>query len=168
MTRTLAIAALLACSMYSSSAWAEEAYFRTPSKNIYCAYFDYDGRPEVRCDIRSFTSTMGKRPADCDLDFGQAFAVRSDSRRGAAICHGDTVLDPNARALPYGQTWRWRDLSCASSPAGLRCANAKGAGFEISREKRTACSIRSVLVSPAVPRPTVRMPCKDTVESSRK
>ena len=132
--RRLALAFALA--LAGAGAAAQDNTFRSPSGNIGCFAYDEDGVAGLRCDIAKIAGRPLRRPADCDLDFGQAFAVRSDSRRGAAICHGDTVLDPNARALPYGRTWRWRDLSCASSPAGLRCANAKGAGFEISREKQ--------------------------------
>ena len=136
MTRTIAIAALLACSICGTAAWAEEAYFKTPSKNIYCAYFDYDGRPEVRCDIRSFTSTMGKAPSDCDLEWGDAFAIGANDKKGSVICHGDTVISDQARTLGYGEAWKGSGITCMSQEAGLTCLNRKGHGFTLSKKQQ--------------------------------
>lgn len=110
--------------------------FRSPSGNIACAGYDDEGKPGVRCDLAAVSKRSLRRPADCDLDFGQAFFVAAASDRGMAVCHGDTVADPEARVLPYGQDWRWKGLVCRSSPAGMRCVNARGAGFEISRERQ--------------------------------
>lgn len=130
------LAPMAVIAAWTAPALAEEAYFKTPSGNIHCAYFDYDDPPEVRCDIQSFTPTMGKRPADCDLDWGDAFAVTSESKRGTMVCHGDTVISDQARTLAYGKTWKGDGIACSSETSGLTCKNAKGHGFSLSKAKQ--------------------------------
>lgn len=129
--------ALMATLAGVAPASAQDNTLRTPSGNIGCFAYDEAGAATVRCDILQVRTRSLRRPKGCDLDFGQAFVIAGGARRGAAICHGDTVIDPHARASPYGETWRWRGLACLSSPAGLRCANTRGAGFEISRERQS-------------------------------
>ena len=132
--RTLAAAAGL-CAL-NVTAQAGEAYFKIPSGNLYCAYFDYDGPPEVRCDIKSFTPTLGKRPADCDLDWGDAFAITATARKGSIVCHGDTVISDQAATLGYGKSWNGTDITCTSETSVLTCKNAKGHGFILSRREQ--------------------------------
>ena len=136
MIRSIAIAAGLAVGLCSTAASAEEAYFRTPSKNISCAYSDDDGKPEVRCDIRSFTPTSGSRPADCELDWGDAFAIGARDAVGSIICHGDTVISDQAKTLGYGNVWKGNGITCMSQETGLTCTNRKGHGFSLSRKKQ--------------------------------
>jgi uncharacterized protein DUF6636 len=50
-------------------------------------------------------------------------------------CISDTVLDPAAPELSYGSTWQGGQFTCESSPEGLRCTNASGHGFFLSRER---------------------------------
>jgi hypothetical protein len=49
---------------------AANPFFRTPSKNIYCAYFG-----TLRCDIRSGLKPMPARPPGCDFDWGQTVVL---------------------------------------------------------------------------------------------
>src|SRR4051812_32644817 len=90
---------LLALSLLSlpTTALAQNAPvgFRSPSNNIGCQYFDYDRQITLRCDIMEAAVTA-RRPADCDLEYGKAFEMRSE---GGAIrlCYGDTIMD---KALP--------------------------------------------------------------------
>ena len=49
------------------------------------------------------------------------------------VCHGDTALDPHAPVLTYGKTWQRNGLKCISKAVGLRCTNAGGHGFFLSR-----------------------------------
>ena len=49
--KPVALAAMLAVT--ATTAYADSANFKSPSGNIFCGYFDYDGPPEVRCDIRN-------------------------------------------------------------------------------------------------------------------
>jgi hypothetical protein len=134
MIGALAFAGLLVPS--ASAALADQVNFKTPSGNIFCGYFDYEGPPEVRCDIREFTSTLGRRPADCDLDWGDSFVVNAQSNRGEAMCHGDTVMSPDARVLAYGRSFTAGGLSCLSDMHGLTCTNGKGHGFFVSKAKQ--------------------------------
>jgi hypothetical protein len=110
-------------------------YFKTPSNNIHCAWYDVGEGPEVRCDIRNYTPSF-KRPSDCEQDWGFAFAVGTKSYRGAVLCAGDTVISPDARVLPYGQTFSQGGLSCLSETSGMTCKNRKSHGFALSRAKQ--------------------------------
>jgi len=117
-----------------SGASAPEAYesFQLPSKNIACAM----GKPAyARCDVRQKTFTPPAKPASCPLDFGSAVAVQG-KRPGAFICIGDTVMNPAAPVLQYGQRSAVGFVVCKSSAAGITCRNKQtGHGFFLAREK---------------------------------
>ncbi|MFT3988261.1 DUF6636 domain-containing protein [Aestuariivirga sp.] len=115
---------------------ADQANFKSPSGNIFCSYFDYDGPPEVRCDILNSTRSFRKPPSDCDLEWGDSFAVSATAKRGEVVCHGDTVMTPDAAPLPYNRSFQQGGITCTSSMKGLACVNAKGHGFFVSRAKQ--------------------------------
>lgn len=108
--------------------------FRTPSGNIHCQAFEVGSarQAELRCDVLQNAAPIVKRPSDCELDYGNAFVLRE---RGVAtrLCHGDTTADPSLPVLAYGRRWTRRGLRCDLSPARLRCINADGRSFELSR-----------------------------------
>jgi len=131
---TITFLALIASAGFAQ-AGDEFIYFKTPSGNIHCAWYDMDQGPEVRCDIRNFTASF-KRPSDCELDWGFAFAVGAKSSKGAVLCAGDTVISPDAKVLAYGKTFSEGGISCASGTNGLTCKNRKGHGFSLSRAKQ--------------------------------
>ena len=108
---------------------ASSPFFRTPSKNIYCAYFG-----SLRCDIRSGLKPTPAKPAGCEFDWGQTY-VLGRTARARIGCVSDSVFDPNAAALAYGRTWRRGGISCASRRSGLRCTNRSGHGFLMSRAR---------------------------------
>ena len=110
------------------------AGFQSPSKNIACAYFDYDKQNTLRCDIMEATVTA-RRPADCDLEWGKAFEMNA---KGAAvrICYGDTVMDPKLPVLAYGEVWQRGGFTCTSEQSGVTCFNADRRGFSLSRAKQ--------------------------------
>jgi len=110
-------------------------YFKTPSGNIHCAWYSLDQGPEVRCDIQNFTPSF-KQPADCELDFGYAFAVGAKSAKGEVLCAGDTVTSPDAKVLAYGKSFDKAGISCLSATKGLTCKNGSGHGFSLSRAKQ--------------------------------
>ena len=85
----------------AANAQSTPAGFQSPSKNIACQYFDYDKQNTIRCDI-AVIETKPRRPADCDLEYGQAFEMNA---KGAAsrICYGDTVIDKSLPVLAYGE-----------------------------------------------------------------
>ena len=108
--------------------------FRTPSGNIGCAYLHLSSQPVVlRCDIRSGVRPLPPRPKSCSLDWGVGYVMQQRGR-AHVLCASDTVADPKAKVLAYGQTRHLGVFVCTSTRAGLRCANATGNGFFLSRE----------------------------------
>jgi len=128
-----AFAALL-FSLGSASAQDDEG-FRSPTGNIHCLFFRIDGVASLRCDIQQITNRLPQPPADCDLDWGTAFAMDADSRHAGRICHGDTVVG-RYPILAYGQMWSRNGFACRSSQTGMSCRNRRGAGFDLSRSSQ--------------------------------
>jgi Family of unknown function (DUF6636) len=122
------VAAALAMAVRPACA-APNPFFRTPSKNIYCAYFG-----SLRCDIRSGLKPKPARPVGCGFDWGQTF-VLSRSGRARVGCVSDSVFDPSARVLPYGAKWRRGGITCASKRTGLLCFNPSSHGVFMSRDR---------------------------------
>ena len=136
------LAASLAPSAYAQSgSGAGLVGFRTPSGNIHCM-LEQDvarngGTPAVlRCDIRQISGAVPARPASCDLDWGQAFAVGQTASTGELLCAGDTVANDELPQLSYGSVWQHLGFTCTSEVAGLTCFNAKRHGFTLSRASR--------------------------------
>ncbi|HEX2089577.1 MAG TPA: DUF6636 domain-containing protein [Actinomycetota bacterium] len=98
--------------------------FIMPSRNIGCGFFE-----ALRCDI---LSGLNPTPSGaCELDWtGLTLEPQGNA---APQCAGDTVFDPQAPALEYGQTWSLAGINCQSRQLGLRCTNALGHGFELAR-----------------------------------
>jgi len=104
--------------------------FKSPTGNIGC----YLGSGSVRCDIHDYTYTPPPKPADCDLDWGDAIELPA-SGRAAFSCHGDTVFDPSAPVLPYGSRARQGSVACTSTEGGVSCFHeGTDNGFIISRQ----------------------------------
>ena len=131
------LAGLLACSVLAAVANAapplRSKTFRTPSRNIGCAYYDASitGRVVFRCDL---LSGLNPEPARrCEGDWtGASMSARG---RGGPTCAGDTVYDQRAPILAYGRTWSRGGLSCVSRTTGLTCRNRDGHGFFLARER---------------------------------
>jgi hypothetical protein len=105
--------------------------FRTPTGNIGCVMSDQ----EVRCDIRQQDWSPPRRPASCQLDYGQGISVGIEGR-ARFVCAGDTALDSAALRLPYGRTSRAGNFSCASRVSGITCRNTvTGHGFFMARDR---------------------------------
>ena len=118
----------------AASAQSGPAGFVSPSKNIACAYFDYDKQNTLRCDIMEATVTA-RRPADCDLEWGKAFEM--NAKGGATrLCYGDTVMDPKMPVLADGEVWQRGGFTCTSEQTGVTCFNADRRGFSLSRAKQ--------------------------------
>jgi len=105
--------------------------FKTPSSNIFCITFTDESGPGMRCDLRSLAA-FPPRPADCDLEWGDAFQLPA-SGRAFRLCHGDTAANPALPTLGYGATWTWNGLDCLAETSGLTCRNPQGHGFRLSR-----------------------------------
>jgi hypothetical protein len=127
----LVTGAVVAAGAHAASQPSVFVKFRMPSGNIGCAgSVAARSQPSyLRCDILS-----GVRPAprgSCRLDW-TGFSLRPT---GAArpVCAGDTALDLRARILRYGTTWKQGPFTCVARRVGLRCTNAAGRGFFLSR-----------------------------------
>jgi hypothetical protein len=109
--------------------------FRTPSKNIYCAYNSADsGSPAfLRCDIRSHLRPA-PRPHSCvEGVYGESVGMTKTSA-AHVLCISDTTYNPRARVLAYGTSWSRDGFRCTSRATGLTCVNTRGHGFFLSRE----------------------------------
>ena len=102
--------------------------FQTPTGNIGCVV----ASGIARCDIKQHTWTPPPKPASCNLDYGNGLTL--DVQGPARVsCAGDTVLDPSARVLPYGQRTRQGSIVCDSEQAGVTCTNETNThGFFLS------------------------------------
>jgi hypothetical protein len=103
--------------------------FQTPSGNIACGL----ARQSARCDIKDRSWTPPPKPASCPLDWGQGLVV-SGSGKGQVVCAGDTVLNPDAPVLDYGERAGVGGVVCDSESSGVTCTSGAGHGFFISRE----------------------------------
>ena len=122
-------AALIALIATAGTAGAsDDATFRSPSGAIGCGYYE----KTLRCDVAGGVKPLPPAPKSCRLDWGQGFWL-GQRGRAAIVCAGDTSLDPNARVVRYGTTWRGGAITCASTTGGMRCTNADGHGFLIAR-----------------------------------
>ena len=97
---------ILAAALVTASAYAQTAPtgFQSPSKNIACAYFDYDKQNTLRCDI-AVMDNKPRRPPGCDLEYGQAFEM-SAIGAAARICYGDTVIDKDRKSTRLNSSHR--------------------------------------------------------------
>jgi hypothetical protein len=125
----------------ASAAKADDlTFFRTPSGNIHCLAYSAEagnGQSGVACEIHQITKrTLNvKRPADCDLEWGNRVEVGQKGRAGMS-CYGDTLADPNSRVLAYGRSFELGSITCESSEAGLECSNGSGHGFFLSKARQ--------------------------------
>jgi hypothetical protein len=137
MVRRALLVAIGALALGSGSAGAQSgAYnFTMPSRNIFCAYEHYSFAPiDLRCEIRSGVKPLPPRPAACNADWGAGYTMR---RTGFArvLCISDTIYTPSAKLFPYGTRLVLGSFTCDSATAGLKCRNASGHGFFLSRER---------------------------------
>jgi len=135
--RLLSFVAALTIAAFPVSAMAASG-FQMPSGNVFCMLEESDGSQpdDVRCDIMQMTNRRPRPPADCELDWGDAFVISAGSPRGERMCHGDTVRDPSMPVLPYGSVWRGAGITCMSAPVGVTCQNADGHGFSLARAQQ--------------------------------
>jgi hypothetical protein len=129
--------------VYSVSPFAD---FWTPSRNIGClAVVPGQGLDPggITCFIRSgLRPKPARRPADCrGAAFGWGRIVglvlpQSGTSSGASeyFCADYEPVDTSARTLGYGHSMSFSGVTCTSMPSGLRCANAHGHGFFLSRQ----------------------------------
>jgi hypothetical protein len=110
------------------------AVFQSPTGGIRCQFIAPENtRASLRCDVNT-DNRLPPRPKGCKGDWGWNFRM---SARGAAQqeCVFDS-FDSSGSTLRYGATYGERGIACTSRPVGMRCLNADGHGFELSRERQ--------------------------------
>jgi hypothetical protein len=133
--RLIALAVLLLLVGPAGAGGSALVSFRTPSGNIGCVYSSgLDGGTSLRCDIRSGLKPRPPKPKACDLDWGDSYEL-SRTGRPVVTCHGDTAIIQSARVLRYGSSWSRSGFVCVSRVTGLRCRNASGHGFFLSKQR---------------------------------
>lgn len=104
------------------------ARFQTPTGNIAC-----DATDGIRCDIQERTWMPPPKPATCELDWGNGFAILPDGTP-TGVCAGDTVLDRSLPKLAYGEASRVGPITCTSRIDGLTCTHDRTRrGFFLSK-----------------------------------
>lgn len=116
--------------------------FQSPTGNIHCLMDAEGAFAYVRCDLRELVPSHTRAPADCDLDWGSAFAVE-DQGKGYLAYVGDTVQDRRNPVLPYGEAISWGGISCVSARTGVTCTDADGHGFSVARARQKVFQTRS-------------------------
>jgi hypothetical protein len=104
---------------------AEAAYraFRSPTGRLGCAFYSDPQTPRtVRCEWRGSN------------DVALTLQERGRARR---VRISDTVRDPRAKVLAYGQSMGFGRLRCTSRRTGITCRSLRsGHGFMVSVERR--------------------------------
>jgi hypothetical protein len=126
------LVASVAVAVAAAGASSSLTSFRTPSKNIYCAWEHLGGSPQLlRCDVQQLAHQAPK-PKGCRFDAGSSFGM-NPTGRAAALCVSDSVHDPHAKSIAYGRSRRFGSFRCSSKTSGLRCTNKSGHGFLLNR-----------------------------------
>jgi hypothetical protein len=130
--------ALLALACLAPAARAAEGLrgqFMTPSGNAFCVVWGDERSSSLECELKENTARPPPKPKACELDFGNRFSLPARGMPTRA-CHGDT-LQGHLPTLAYGTPWRVDGFACQVTTRRLRCTNADGHGFELSRARQT-------------------------------
>ncbi|PAX52254.1 DUF6636 domain-containing protein [Brunnivagina elsteri] len=129
---TTAVTSLVLIAVSSSTSIAQTSdSFKTPTGNIFCSMQD----KYLRCDILKNSAKLPPQPKDCNLDWGNAFALEIRGK-GVRACHGDTIVDPNYPVLEYGKTWKRNGFTCTSRSTGLTCTKQDKKGWQLSKTQQ--------------------------------
>ncbi len=99
--------------------------FSSPSGNIRCSL----SARSVRCDIADQDWAGPTAPTGCPTPPVSTLTLSSE--KAELSCAGSTL--PSGPVLGYGKTQSFGDFRCSSERTGVTCANARGAGFSLSR-----------------------------------
>jgi hypothetical protein len=80
------------------------------------------------CEIDDHTWVAPPKPADCPLAWGKRIGF-VQGKPPVFSCHGDTLHDPNAVTLDYGDTHTVNQITCDSEPSGVTCTDASTGHF---------------------------------------
>lgn len=134
--RNVTLALTFGLMLPATGAFAEEFIgFQSPTGNIHCSLYEWEGTTTVRCDLREYVPNHTKRPPGCEYDWGMSFAV--DARgKGYLACVSDSMVDPGNPVLGYGEAVSMGGISCVSAKTGMTCTNADGSGFAVAKAKQ--------------------------------
>ena len=108
---------------------AEDNYFHTPSKNIWCVY--QAGMARLRCDISQRKwKDWGCKQYGC---FGPGF-ILPDIGKARPKEVSDSLIDSSQYSLKYGSSISFGKITCVSETSGLTCRNKTGGYLHINRE----------------------------------
>ena len=115
-------------------------HFKTPSGNIFCAYFHKKTLAGVDCVMKSaYKPSLPRRRPECSRSYWVGLRATGRVQTGGSVCPGEDDPDgpfigaENAWVLGYGKTWSAGGLRCTSALTGLTCRNRSGHGFVLSR-----------------------------------
>ena len=107
--------------------------FRSPSGNIRCNAFNFDGPYTVRCEVVEKKWTAPPREPACQLDWGNRLEV-TEGNNGLFSCYGQNMPDPQ-QTLGYGKMALFGSITCTSDEVGIMCLdNDTGHYFRLSRD----------------------------------
>jgi hypothetical protein len=106
--------------------------FQSPSGNIQCALFSFDGQTRADCELADHSWVAPPKEPECHQDWGSRFTL---NQSGAIFaCYGQELPAPD-RTLGYGSTWSVGTITCDSESTGMTCTDhSTGHFFSISRE----------------------------------
>jgi len=129
--RAIALVAMLVSA--APAAAQNTLFFRSPTGNIHCMILSSSDL-EARCDLREAIPSYAPR-ADCEQDYGYAFAVGSVGP-GRPLCAGDSVVMTGSPVLAYGRSVSQGGFTCRSERTGMTCVNRQGHGFSVARAQQ--------------------------------
>ncbi len=128
---------------------AQEVYFSSPSKNIFCVYEPARAAhpPQasrsdayIRCDIMQFTPTLTTVPPQtkdeietlgkCTLKQMKAFVIEERGAKPSTYCPTD-MPGPEQFVLEYDKSYTKGGLTCLSEMKGMTCQNSLGHVFSV-------------------------------------
>jgi hypothetical protein len=138
-TLWLTLTIIAAPASFTSACAADDVIqFHSPSQNIFCVGVNSETEGgSVDCEVitRTNAKDLQPRPADCDLEWGNRFALHSDGK-ATMLCAGDTLRDGQAFNFGYGEELDRFGVHCTSTQQGIECINDDQHGFKISKGKQ--------------------------------
>jgi hypothetical protein len=108
--------------------------FQSPSGNIHCALFSYEGQTSARCDVAEHSWAAPPPGPDCHLSFGSRLLLIQGAPAAVFDCYGQE-LPAADRTLAYGESWSIGTLTCDSQIVGIACGDSStGRSFFVARE----------------------------------
>ena len=96
--------------------------FQTPSGNMVCNWHEEEGT--ISCVVFSASSDLGQK------------TWTLPARGAASVDLLQSNIGTDVSIVPYGETRRQGDITCASQESGLTCENGSGNGFFLSRREQ--------------------------------